>query len=188
MVGRFLSPDTLDPLIPGVGTNRDDCSSNDPIDKRDPVDEQLVASGAIKRQTLERAQRAAEESGSRVDQALNRLGLVVQTWSGVTGIPSVVAADLPTAPPGTDTLLPAFLPTPAARPSPSRTTSSTLAIEDPLDSFTPAAVAARTGFAVALRLVRAGDLNAWLKGLPDDTLQAAIPAAALVGSRMVGGR
>ena len=153
------------------------------MSKPDAVVERLLASGAISRQTLERAQRAAEESGSRVDQALNRLGLVsddliVQTWSSVTGIPSVAAVDLPTAPPCANSLLPAFLR--HARCAPLRMAEGvlTLAVEDPLDSFTPAAVAARTGLAVELRLIRAGDLDAWLKGLPDDTLQAATPAAS----------
>lgn len=33
---RFISPDTLDPTIPGVGTNRYSYSQNDPINKSDP--------------------------------------------------------------------------------------------------------------------------------------------------------
>lgn len=150
--------------------------------KSEAVTERLLASGAISRQALERAQRAAEESGSRVDQALNRLGLVsddliIQTWSSVTGIASVSAAGLPEALPCANSLLPAFLRD--ARCAPLRVTNGILilAIEDPLDNFTPAAVAARTGLEIELRLVRAGDLDAWLKSLPDDTLQAAAPAA-----------
>ncbi|WP_198411890.1 RHS repeat-associated core domain-containing protein [Microvirga flavescens] len=34
--GRFLSPDSLDPTLPGVGTNRYAYSLNDPINLRDP--------------------------------------------------------------------------------------------------------------------------------------------------------
>lgn len=33
---RFISPDTMDPTIPGVGTNRYAYSGNDPINKSDP--------------------------------------------------------------------------------------------------------------------------------------------------------
>lgn len=33
---RFISPDTLDPTMPGVGTNRYSYSLNDPINKSDP--------------------------------------------------------------------------------------------------------------------------------------------------------
>lgn len=33
---RFISPDTLDPTVPGVGTNRYSYSDNDPINKSDP--------------------------------------------------------------------------------------------------------------------------------------------------------
>lgn len=33
---RFISPDTLDPTAPGVGTNRYGYSENDPINKSDP--------------------------------------------------------------------------------------------------------------------------------------------------------
>jgi hypothetical protein len=33
---RFLSPDTLDPTLPGVGTNRYAYAENDPINKSDP--------------------------------------------------------------------------------------------------------------------------------------------------------
>lgn len=33
---RFISPDTLDPTMPGVGTNRYSYSENDPVNKSDP--------------------------------------------------------------------------------------------------------------------------------------------------------
>jgi RHS repeat-associated protein len=35
-LGRFLSPDTFDPLLPGVGTNRYAYAQNDPVNKYDP--------------------------------------------------------------------------------------------------------------------------------------------------------
>ncbi|MGE7155982.1 RHS repeat-associated core domain-containing protein [Methylorubrum rhodesianum] len=39
-LGQFLSPDTLDPREPGVGTNRYAYALNDPINKRDPGGQQ----------------------------------------------------------------------------------------------------------------------------------------------------
>ncbi|TCK19627.1 RHS repeat-associated protein [Ancylobacter aquaticus] len=36
VIGRFLSPDTLDPIEPGVGTNRYAYADNDPVNKSDP--------------------------------------------------------------------------------------------------------------------------------------------------------
>lgn len=47
-----------------------------------------------------------------------------------------------------------------------------LAVEDPLDAFTPAAVASRAGLKVELRLARSGDLDAWLKALPEEAVQS----------------
>jgi RHS repeat-associated protein len=37
VLGRFISPDSLDPLLPGVGTNRYAYSFNDPINRLDPT-------------------------------------------------------------------------------------------------------------------------------------------------------
>ncbi len=39
---RYVSPDTMDPTIPGVGTNRYSYSGNDPINKSDPNGHQYV--------------------------------------------------------------------------------------------------------------------------------------------------
>jgi hypothetical protein len=36
VLGRFLSPDTWDPTLPGVGTNRYAYAGNDPVNKSDP--------------------------------------------------------------------------------------------------------------------------------------------------------
>ena len=35
-MARFLSPDTADPTLPGVGTNRYAYAQNDPINRSDP--------------------------------------------------------------------------------------------------------------------------------------------------------
>ena len=41
---RFISPDTLDPTIPGVGTNRYSYSQNDPVNKSDPNGHSFLSS------------------------------------------------------------------------------------------------------------------------------------------------
>ena len=66
VIGRFLSPDTLDPTEPGVGTNRYAYADNDPINKSDP-------NGHIVQGLLARAAIAGLISGG-VD-AITRLGL-----------------------------------------------------------------------------------------------------------------
>jgi hypothetical protein len=43
MSTRFISPDTLDPTMPGVGTNRYSYSQNDPINKSDPNGHSLLS-------------------------------------------------------------------------------------------------------------------------------------------------
>lgn len=42
---RFISPDTLDPTLPGVNTNRYAYSGNDPINKSDPNGHQMGHNG-----------------------------------------------------------------------------------------------------------------------------------------------
>ncbi|WP_445504878.1 RHS repeat-associated core domain-containing protein [Microvirga sp. G4-2] len=41
VLARFISPDSLDPILPGVGTNRYAYSLNDPVNKRDPSGSEL---------------------------------------------------------------------------------------------------------------------------------------------------
>ncbi|WP_230531011.1 RHS repeat-associated core domain-containing protein [Microvirga roseola] len=45
--GRFLSPDSLDPTLPGVGTNRYAYSLNDPVNKRDPSGHSADGTGGM---------------------------------------------------------------------------------------------------------------------------------------------
>jgi general secretion pathway protein E len=135
--------------------------------------DELRAAHAISDQALERARRAAEQSGSRLDQALNRLGLapddaLVTAWSVVTGLSIVEAANFPSSNLVPDATPSSFLRHARCVPLSVQPDVLLLAVEDPLDDFTPAAVASRTGLKVELRLARSGDIDAWLKQLPDD--------------------
>lgn len=47
VIGRFLSPDTLDRIEPGVGTNRYAYADNDPINKSDPNGHSINALGGF---------------------------------------------------------------------------------------------------------------------------------------------
>lgn len=146
--------------------------------------ERLKQTGAASELAIERAARAAQQSGSRIDQALNRLGLVsdealVNAWSAVTGLKITTASAFPKAG-GTLASLPTeFLRHSRCIPLSMEGEVLILAIEDALDDFSPAAVASRTGLNVELRLARSGDIDAWLKQLPDDDRPAA-PAQGVV--------
>ncbi len=144
----------------------------------DPVEAvlaRLVATGALSSEALERGRRAvageasgttgvAAPSAARLDRVLTRLGLtedraLVAAWSAVTGLPLATAADFPDTPPLPDLLVTAFLTTARCLPLSADAATVVLAVEDPLDAFTPAAVAARTGRTVERRLVRPADLD-----------------------------
>ncbi|WP_245258621.1 ATPase, T2SS/T4P/T4SS family [Methylopila sp. M107] len=134
---------------------------------------ELSIGQTITNQALERGRRAAEQSGSRIDQALNRLGLIpddalVAAWSSVASLPIAMISDFPPLNPAAGTLHPSFLRHSRCAPLAIDGGTLVLAVEDPLDHFTPAAVALRTGLSVELRLARSGDIDAWLKSLPDD--------------------
>ncbi len=47
VLARFISPDSLDPILPGVGTNRYAYSLNDPVNKRDPSGKSVDANGGM---------------------------------------------------------------------------------------------------------------------------------------------
>ncbi|PZQ11880.1 MAG: type II secretion system protein GspE [Ancylobacter novellus] len=133
----------------------------------------LLSSGVLSELSLSRGRRAAAESGSRLDRALSRLGLVsddalVSAWSAATGLASVPRSAFPAAPPFAELLPPAFLRHARCAPLCVEGDALLLAVEDPLDVFTPRAVAARTGLRIELRLARSGDLDAWLKDLPEE--------------------
>jgi general secretion pathway protein E len=150
---------------------------NDSLSVIDRVIGRLLTAGAVTEQILERGRRAAEQSGSRVDQAMNRLGLVsddalVAAWSAETGLSAAFRSGFPATAPLSDVLLPAFLRHARCAPLSVSDDTLVLAVEDPIDAFTPASVASKTGLKVELRIARSGDLDAWLKNLPEEGRKA----------------
>ena len=124
--------------------------------------ERLVASGSITHQALERGRRAALGSGERSDLTLNKLGLVsddvlTEAWAGQLNLAVVNEADYPTTPVLPDALGYEFLSHAQVMPLCVQDDLLILAIVDPLDHFSPAAVGAKTGLAVECRLARSGE-------------------------------
>jgi general secretion pathway protein E len=113
----------------------------------------LTGSGAVDQRTLDRARRVATETGGRLDQVLTQLGLVserglAEALSQLIGAPLVAPADYPEAPLYLDRLKPKFLRRARALPIATTGDRTTIAMVDPLDSFTRNAVATALGHPV----------------------------------------
>lgn len=151
-----------------------------PLDAPPPLDaliDHLLSQGTLSPPALDRGRRAASEGGGRLDQVLNRLGLVTDEalldgWRMVTGYEVIDTAGLPPEPPLLDRLPLAFLRDARCLPVRADDAQLVLAIEDPLDDFVPAAVAARTGLRVIPQLIRRTDLEPALDRLALDRLDS----------------
>lgn len=130
----------------------------------------LLASERIDRATLERAERVARAEDRRLDRVLNELGLLdddefAQTWAQVVGMPCAAEADYPASPLLDGLLSAAFLRSVEAVPVGVTDAAVDLAILDPLDRFTVAAVAVKSGRAVRPRIGRPRDIRQALETL-----------------------
>ncbi len=141
----------------------------------DRLIEALVASGRCDPRTVERGRRVAEENGGRLDTVLVQLGLVSErdiaaAYADLLAAPVLGPPDYPEAPVLPDILAPRFLR--SARALPVRFDENapdggmlTLALADPIDPFTPGAVAAAAGCAVAVAVAIPIELEAALDRL-----------------------
>ncbi|MEE1611411.1 GspE/PulE family protein [Microvirga sp. CF3016] len=125
----------------------------------------LIERGALTSQALERGRHVAAESGERQDQVLNKLGLVSDTalaeaWSSVSGLRIVSIDEYPKEALFTDTLSGIFLSHAMAIPIDAGEATVSLAVVDPLDRFSPAAIEEKTGLRVVRHLARPGDFAA----------------------------
>jgi general secretion pathway protein E len=147
----------------------------------------LVADGQIDPRGIERCRRVAAETGQRLDKVSIQLGLVTerglaQAYAAVLGI-SLAGPDRY---PALDPLFAGQLSAKflrAARALPVALEGGTLAVAvaDPLNDFTPAAITAATGHAVVLEVALPIELDAALDRLYPDPSKAAedgIPADA----------
>ncbi len=149
------------------------------IEHRTAIDrlaDQLVLLGQCDLRTIERGRLVAEETGQRLDTVLIQLGLLTErgladAYAALLRRPVATAARYPAdAPLFPDRLTPRFLRSARALPLAIENEMVTLAVADPLDTFTPAAVSAAVGRPVAIEIALPIELDAALGRLyPDDT-------------------
>ena len=122
-------------------------------DRLDGLAAVLLRRGQLDPRTLDRARRVAAESGQRLDAVLIQLGLITEralaeACAELLGLALVAPARYPAEPLFADRLTARFLR--AARLMPVALDGETLVVAtaDPLDDFSPGAIAAATGRAV----------------------------------------
>jgi general secretion pathway protein E len=131
----------------------------------------LVEKGHCDGRTIERARRVATESSQRLDTVLVQLGLVTErglaeTFAALLDLPIASAARYPVdAPLMADGLSRRFLRQARALPVAVEDEALVLATADPLDDFTPSAIAAATGRRVTLEVAVPIELEAALDRL-----------------------
>ncbi len=113
----------------------------------------LVETGRCDARSLDRARRAAEESGGRLDTILLGLGLVSERgltdcYAELLGLPVVATERYPVEPILPERLTARFLRDVRALPIAFEPGLLTVALADPLDPFALSAIAAATGLAV----------------------------------------
>ena len=156
-------------------------TSDSPIEA---LAEILVRTGQCDIRALDRARRVGEDSGQRLDTALLQLGLVSErgladSYAILLGLPVAGADRYPTAEPlFADRLSARFLRQARALPVALEADTLVLAVADPLDAFTPAAVAAATGQRIRTEIAVPIELDAALNRLYPDKEVAAEPDAA----------
>jgi general secretion pathway protein E len=135
----------------------------------------LLRNGQCDIRALERSRRVADETGQRVDSVLLQLGLVsergmAEAYGTLLDLPVARADSYPADQPlFADRLTGRFLRHAHALPMAMDGDALVVALADPLDSFTPAAIAAATGTRVRLEIAVPIELDTALKRLyPDE--------------------
>lgn len=134
----------------------------DPHRAIEAVADVLIQRSVLTPQALARGRRASERSQERLDLVLNKLGIVsdselASAWSTVTGLTIAEPGAYPKEPLLKEVLPNAFLAHAQVLPLNIHDNCLELAVVDALDLFTPAAIAAKTGFDVSCRIARHGE-------------------------------
>jgi general secretion pathway protein E len=142
----------------------------------DAVLERLVSVGSLTVQDLERGRRAGLGEGDRLDLILNKLGLVsddalTEAWASLLKLTIVEVTDYPEKPVLAEALSYDFLSHAQVMPIRIEGNLLTLAVVDPLDRFSPKAVAAKTGLSIKCHLARSGEFMNALARLYDDGIE-----------------
>jgi general secretion pathway protein E len=145
------------------------------VNKLERLAEILVEKRFCDSISLDRGRRVAAEQRARLDKVLVQLGLLTErqlaeAYCVLTGAPLTNAACYPKTPKLPLHLKAAFLRSARACPLAVSENEITLAVVDPLDDFTPAAVAAATSMQVRLEVAVPIELESAMARLyPDDT-------------------
>jgi len=140
-------------------------------DRLDALSDILLRDGHCDQRTLERARRVATETDQRPDTVLIQLGLVserglAEAYSRLLSVPIATVDDYPALEPVLpDQLSAGFLRHARAVPLRAYQDTIVLAAADPLETFTPRAVAAATGRRVSLVVAVPIQLDAALNRL-----------------------
>jgi general secretion pathway protein E len=126
--------------------------------------------GLVPADTLNRARMVQAETGERLDAVLTRLGLISEAAlataiANATGLKLAGIDDFPKEPVEPELLSPRFLRDAKAVPLKASETEVEVAFLDPLDAFTPGALAFALGRKVVARVARASDMEAALDRL-----------------------
>ena len=141
---------TMNHITSGSGQVFDHVDPDPPLDRLGRL---LVETGRCDARSLDRARRAAEESGGRLDTILLGLGLVSErgltdSYAELLALPVVATDRYPVEPILPRRLSARFLRDVRALPIAFEAGLLTVALADPLDPFPLSAIAAATGFAV----------------------------------------
>ena len=164
---RARKREPLQPYVPGPVME----SAADPVDGLARV---LVARAACDARTVERGRRVAEESGQRLDAVLLQLGLITERalaegYADLLNLRIASPERYPAAPLLADVLTARFLRSARAVPVAVEGDDLVLACADPLDRFTPEAVAAACGRRVRTEIAIPIELETALVRLYPDT-------------------
>ncbi|MDQ0390694.1 hypothetical protein [Labrys monachus] len=141
-------------------THREPLSDRAEMSPIDRLVEFWLKRGALREDSLERGRGTAQASGERLDRALNKLGLIsdadfAEGWAAILGWP--VADTYPETPLALPNVPSRFLVGAGLVPLRCDDTTLTLAVGDPLDTFSLAALSAKTGLALVPQAECHGD-------------------------------
>jgi general secretion pathway protein E len=136
----------------------------------DALGDFLIERALVEAKTLDRARRVASETGQRLDAVMIQLGLLTErslaeACSNLLGLPIVKPERYPEAPILPDRLKPKFLRKAHVVPLALDESGLRVALADPLDPFTPGAIAAATGQPVHCEIAIPIELEAALDRL-----------------------
>ncbi len=148
-------------------------------DRLDRLSGIMIARGLCDDRGLDRARRIADESGQRVDGVLIQLGLLTErglasAYAELLDLPVATPSRFPAEPVLPERLTARFLRHARALPVAIEAGRLVIAVADPLDRFTPAAIASATGHTVTMEVAVPIDLEAAFERLyPDATEEGA---------------